>query len=239
MTSNSMPRIAVLLMAAAMTVTCREELRPAGRRPRRAPAADLPTPAEFGLFGFNNPVETEHVGQLGEYLKDLHVSFVTRMFGRRSLEAKRGVLDGRKWRYNDEYVRQVVEVAGATLIGKIKPDTDWETTGVRLKGRKGKVTYAPGDWEAYEAYLRTLVSRYRGKIRYWTLGNEPHEYFKCPEVFAKFVRVSYRTIKATDPSARCILGAPAGNNVNKKYNRFYGAMLPDLGRDLARDRRRI
>lgn len=231
MTSDRTPYLATVLIAAALTITCRQELRPAGQVLSRAPAAELSASEGFGLFGINNPVEPEHVEQLGEYLRDLNVSFVTHMFSRNSLEPRRGRFPESKWAHNDEYVRQVVDVAGATMIVKIKPETNWETTGVRLQGRKGKARYAPGNWEDYRTYLRRLASRYKGKVRFWMLGNEPNEYFGCPEVFAKFVRVSHEVLTQVDPRATCTLGAPAANNTGKKYTRFYEAVLRDLARD--------
>jgi hypothetical protein len=83
--------------------------------------------------------------------------------------------------------------------------------------RRGK----PCDMEAYKEFLRRLIERYDGDgmddmsglkypVRYWEIGNEMDqkiEFQGSAEDYFEILKVSYTTIKETDPHANILMSA--------------------------------
>ncbi len=62
--------------------------------------------------------------------------------------------------------------------------------------------------EEWKNYVKTVVSRYKGRIRFWEVVNEPDlgEFSNNHKRYTKFLKESYDLIKATDPDATVLTG---------------------------------
>jgi exo-beta-1,3-glucanase (GH17 family) len=88
--------------------------------------------------------------------------------------------------------------------------------------------------EAYLSWLSQTVTRYRGRIRVWEVGNEPNlePYWNIPgtpsdaswkEAVHRYVlhlAETYSTIKASDPSATVLLGGLSGHFMEQYIDRL-------------------
>ena len=67
-----------------------------------------------------------------------------------------------------------------------------------------------GDFDAYlkayiDEYVRPLAVRYKGRIRYWEVTNEPYYQFReCPEKWVQLMRRTYETLKEVDPTCTVV-----------------------------------
>ena len=70
----------------------------------------------------------------------------------------------------------------------------------------------------FSSFVSALVSRYHNSIHYWEMWNEPNitTYFAGSEqtYVSNILQPGYAAVKAVDPSARVILGAPAWADFN-------------------------
>jgi hypothetical protein len=93
------------------------------------------------------------------------------------------------------------------------------------------------DVEAWTGFVTAAVSRYRGRIQYWEIWNEPDllradgRGFFWPwslEVYVDLLRASYRAIKAEAPEATVLLGGLAVPHNNKDwFARLLGILADD------------
>lgn len=61
----------------------------------------------------------------------------------------------------------------------------------------------PSDSEAWRMYVRTVATRYKGRVRSYELWNEPnvgHSYSGSPEQLVDLNKIAYETLKAVDPA---------------------------------------
>lgn len=61
--------------------------------------------------------------------------------------------------------------------------------------------------QAYESFLRTLVGRYRGKVRFWQIENEVEGrgfWRGSAEEYVTVLKTAYRVIKAEDPASQAL-----------------------------------
>lgn len=66
--------------------------------------------------------------------------------------------------------------------------------------------------EQFKDYITQIVSRYKGKVSYYELGNEPdlrRTWRDNPHEYAKALALAYPTLKAADPNAKLLLGGLA------------------------------
>lgn len=71
----------------------------------------------------------------------------------------------------------------------------------------------PSDPRDFAGFLMRLVTRYRGRIQYWEIWNEPNlpQFWTHPDpvVYTGLLRAAYPAIKASDPTAVVLAGALA------------------------------
>jgi hypothetical protein len=71
----------------------------------------------------------------------------------------------------------------------------------------------PTDSGDFAAFLTRIVSRYRGRIEYWEIWNEPNlpHFWTHPDpvAYTRLLQAAYPAIKATDPAAMVVAGALA------------------------------
>ena len=78
-------------------------------------------------------------------------------------------------------------------------EDDQECHAGRYCIREGACRYNPCDWDKYEAFLNAMIERYKDRIKYWQIENEPKEsggYFsETPEGYAILLSTSKDIIK--------------------------------------------
>jgi hypothetical protein len=78
----------------------------------------------------------------------------------------------------------------------------------------------PKDFKKYESFVDALVSRYRGKIKYYELWNEPeYDRYISPSEMASLARVEHDVIRRRDPGAKII--TPSLNGRHPEYADAY------------------
>ncbi|HEX2998789.1 MAG TPA: hypothetical protein VHR86_00905, partial [Armatimonadota bacterium] len=87
------------------------------------------------------------------------------------------------------------------------------------------ITYNPGwlkpkagfgtDHAAYLTYVRRTVERYKGRVRYWDLWNEPDlTWHGSPQEFGDVMYEAYKIIKEVDPQATVVYPSISGANLD-------------------------
>jgi hypothetical protein len=129
---------------------------------------------------------------------------------------------------------QIVELAeqnGMQLIVRLSNPPGWSRAGGEGEGDAN--TFAPPDHlQDYADFVSAVVSRYRGRIQYYQLWNEPNIYPEwgaaaiSPEAYSELLQAGAEAARAADPDVRIILGAlastinlqpadpPPGNSLN-------------------------
>ncbi len=109
---------------------------------------------------------------------------------------------------------QIVELAeqyGLEVIARLSNPPAWSRADGDVRG-----PYAPpDDFADFGDYVYAVVSRYRGRIRYYQIWNEPNIYPEWgeqpvdPEAYTRLLCLAYRRVKEADPEAVVISGALA------------------------------
>lgn len=71
-------------------------------------------------------------------------------------------------------------------------------------GKKDSTTRPPKDIKYWEDYIRTIATKYKGKIKYWELWNEPDLYWFYSGTIKEMVnlyKVAYAIIKSINPES--------------------------------------
>ncbi len=109
---------------------------------------------------------------------------------------------------------QIVDLAdryGMELIVRLSNPPAWSRAEGDAVG-----TYAPPDnYEDFGDFVAAVVARYRGRVRYYQIWNEPNIYPEwgerpvSPEEYVELLKVAYTRAKAVDPNVVIISGALA------------------------------
>lgn len=94
------------------------------------------------------------------------------------------------------------EAAGVRILPILDYDVSWARPAHR-------------HLDQWLQYVRRLVTRYKGRLRYWEVWNEPNlEHFwhdkPDPKDYTKMLKATYEAIKQIDPEAVVLLGGTAG-----------------------------
>ena len=77
-------------------------------------------------------------------------------------------------------------------------------------GMMSTACYAPVDMQRWSAFLTAMAQRYRGKIGYYQIWNEPDArnglYPFSPKTYAEILKASASAIRAADPNIKVVLG---------------------------------
>ena len=97
---------------------------------------------------------------------------------------------------------QLAEEGGITILPILGYDVAW-----------ARPAYTHLD--AWRQYVRNIVSRYKGRLHYWEVWNEPdlEQFWKdTPDAahYTLLLKAAYEEIKAVDPSAQVLLGGVSG-----------------------------
>jgi hypothetical protein len=117
---------------------------------------------------------------------------------------------GYRWERLDLIVR-LAEAAGLLLVPQVVFAPEW-STGLPTTKSAG-ATAPPGAPEHVADLLTALVSRYRGRVRYWELWNEPDHPHSWSDSLRSYVDLVLRpgaaAIRAADPECMVLLGGLA------------------------------
>jgi polysaccharide biosynthesis protein PslG len=97
------------------------------------------------------------------------------------------------------------------LIVRLSHPPAWTRTG----GNAGGTFGPPDNLADYADYVRAVAGRYKGRIHYYQIWNEPNIYPEWgeapvnPEGYTALLKTGYESVKAVDPEAVIICGALA------------------------------
>lgn len=153
-----------------------------------------------------------------------------------SLEPRKG-----EWHFEKlDIAMRLMESRGVDVLLTLCGTPTWASSKPDLKGVYVPGEYAPPrDLKDWEDYVRKVVERYRGRIRYYELWNEPAVYevdgVKAHFTAAKLVelgRSAYRIIKEVDPAAKFtsppMVGWPEGVRRMEAYLAAGGGECMDI-----------
>jgi len=108
-----------------------------------------------------------------------------------------------------DHIVDLAEERGVSIIARLSNPPTWS----RAAGDELGTNAPPDDYNDFGDFAATVAERYRGRIRYYQVWNEPNGNEEWglqdvdPEAFAELLCVAYERIKAADPSAVVLAGA--------------------------------
>jgi hypothetical protein len=110
-----------------------------------------------------------------------------------------------------DHIVDLAEEYGLEVVPRLSNPPAW----TRADGDAGGTSAPPDDLADWGDYVYAVVSRYKGRIRFYQLWNEPNIYPEWgerpvdPEAYARLLCEGYRRAKEADPEAVIISGALA------------------------------
>ncbi len=126
------------------------------------------------------------------------------------------------WDKYDQIV-SLAEQHGLEIIARLGAPPAWSRHDGVARGAFGP----PDDLGDFADYAAAVVDRYRGRIRFYQIWNEPNVYPEWgnqpvdPEGYTQLLCEAYRRIKAIDPNAVVISGAMAQTSELGTWNASY------------------
>jgi cellulase (glycosyl hydrolase family 5) len=123
-------------------------------------------------------------------------------------------------RFYDPLVTRAVQ-DNLQILGLLAYATQWNTTAPVWETRPAqREHYPPADYTAWSSFVTFIVGTYKNRIHSWEIWNEPDLGFPPPDEahpcngfwcgtpaqYARLLSVSFKAIKAADPSATVLLG---------------------------------
>jgi GH35 family endo-1,4-beta-xylanase len=142
-----------------------------------------------------------------ELLHAHHIHVLRIAFPWDSIETAPGTYD---WSFWDDFVRMATDEFHIRLIPYVCYTPRWASTGTE----KNFWRAPPKDDAEFAAFVRTIVTHYKGRIHSWEIWNEPDnpEYWEgSVERFADLLKVGSRAVREADPNATVVLGGLAWN----------------------------
>ena len=102
------------------------------------------------------------------------------------------------------------------IIARLSTPPSWS----RAQGDAAGTFAPPDNYNDYGDFVAAVVSRYRGRIRFYQIWNEPNIYPEWgeqevnPEAYTRLLRVAYTRAKAADPDCVILAGALAATIEN-------------------------
>lgn len=178
--------------------------------PRRIPNTDVnPFGANFFL---HREVEEWKIRKTLEMAQEAGLGWAKQQFPWEEIEPVRKgeFFDERTRRSSWEKYDRIVDLCeeyGLEIIARLDRPPDWTREDNTYKERP------PDDFEDYGDFVYTFVDRYRGRIRYIQIWNEPNIFPEWgnrpvdPAGYVDLLRVAYRRAKEADPNVY-VLSAP-------------------------------
>lgn len=143
-------------------------------------------------------------------LKDLGASWSREEFIWELIEPERGSFE---WEFYDAAMNSLAS-SGVNILGVLDYSAPWATED---PNREGADKYMP-NIEDWSNYVKTVVNRYKNKVGYWQIWNEPNiaMFFKpAPDAGKYFLllKSAYEVIKRADPNAQVVVAGTSGVDV--------------------------
>ncbi|MBI5301956.1 MAG: cellulase family glycosylhydrolase [Chloroflexi bacterium] len=179
--------------------------------PDTAPFAPMKY-ADVNPFGINTFLEQEveetKLRQSLQMIRDAGFKWIRQEFPWEDIEKplKGQFYDVLYKKVTWEKYDRIVDLAheyGIEVIARLDHPPAWTRKDGRARG-----DFAPPDnYDDYGDFVAAVVARYRGKIRFYQLWNEPNIYPEWGEQevnardFTRLLKIGYTRVKTTDPSA--------------------------------------
>ncbi|MGC8779523.1 MAG: cellulase family glycosylhydrolase [Anaerolineae bacterium] len=192
-------------------------------RPRLNLAADTPVNhagvSPFGINVFLNeevdPAKREETVRLAaeagfHWLRQEFPWQDIEIHGKGDFEDRRNPPPRSAWDKYDQIVA-LAEKYGMELIVRVSTPPTWS----RARGDEVGTFAPPDNYDDFGDFIYTLVTRYRGRIRYYQIWNEPNIYPEwgnypiSPEDYTALLKVAATRARAADPNVVIIAGALA------------------------------
>lgn len=156
-------------------------------------------------FFLDREVETWKKRETLRMARAAGLGWVKQMFPWDQIEPQKGLFwDDRirrsTWDKFDEIV-DLVEQYGLRLIVRLDQPPEW----ARSRGENAR--YPVRDLNEFGDYVARVVARYRGRVQYYQIWNEPNLDIEWgrqpvdPEAYVRLLRVGYERVKKVDPEA--------------------------------------
>jgi len=151
-------------------------------------------------------------------------------------------VEQKKGKFNFTIPDRVIDMhlqSGISPLITVECISPWGTR-TRVNNIKKFTASPPLDMADYENFLKTVVSRYKGKVQYWQIGNEIFDNRLLPPAFwdgtkEEYIELlihSYRIIKKADPKAKVVMAGFAHEVFNKiLYNKPPGLVEQEKVKD--------
>lgn len=196
------------LLLLLSTVLLSGAAAPAGAGLQALPATV--TPVATPVFGLNTHLATRYpdpssMDVPAGLVSELGVTWVREDFHWHRIQPRPEIWD---WTFSDAAMRALLS-RNIQVLGVLGPSVGWATPFAG--DTPNDVSYYSPDQEAYVAYVRGVVTRYRRYIKHWEIWNEPdHAIFWRPQPDpAAYTSLLIRTaaaIKEIDPEAKVLIG---------------------------------
>jgi hypothetical protein len=195
----------------------------------RPETADLVPVANAGVnpFGVNTFLEQEVEPQKREkavqMIADAGFHWLRQEFpwedieihGKGDFEDRRHEPARSAWEKYDQIV-DLADQYGLEIIARLSNPPAWSRAHAELRAGDAAGSFAPPDNLAdYGDFVEAVVRRYRGRIRYYQIWNEPNIYPEwgeqpvSPEQYTELLKVGYTRVKAACPECVVLSGALA------------------------------
>jgi hypothetical protein len=112
-----------------------------------------------------------------------------------------------------DHIVALAEKYGLELIVRLSNPPEW----TRARGIEAGTFAPPDNYNDFGDFVATVVERYKGRVRYYQIWNEPNIYPEWgeapvnPRQYVALLKIAYTRAKAVDPDVVIISGALASN----------------------------
>ena len=196
--------------------------KPLSATPAVVPSARLIPHTDVNHLGANffldREVEAWKREQTVKMAREAGIGWMMQMFSWEEIEPRRDYYFDDKfktstWKKYDDIV-DLAERYGLRIIARIDRPPAWARQDNRLP------TAPPDNLEDYASFIQTLVARYRGRIHYYQVWNEPNIWPEWgdrpvdPAGYVQMLKLAYTKAKEVDPDV-VILSAPLAQTLEE------------------------
>jgi len=187
--------------------------------PRLIPNTDI-NPFGANMF-LDREVEEWKLRKTLEMAQEAHLGWAKQQFAWEEIEPveKGEYFDERTRRSSWEKYDRIVDLCheyGLQIVARLDRPPDWTREDNTYKERP------PDDFEDFGDFVYAFVDRYRGRIRYVQIWNEPNIFPEWgnrpvdPEAYVSLLRVAYERAKQADPNVY-VLSAPLAITLGQEH----------------------
>jgi hypothetical protein len=189
------------------------------RAPHLVPSTDV-NPFGANMF-LDREVEEWKLRKTLEMAQEAHLGWVKQQFAWEAIEPvqKGEYFDERTRRSSWEKYDRIVDLCeeyGLQIIARLDRPPDWTREDNTYKERP------PDNFDDYGDFVYAFVDRYRGRIRYVQIWNEPNIFPEWgnrpvdPEEYVALLRMAYQRAKQADPNV-FVLSAPLAITLGQEH----------------------